>query len=43
MTPILVMSAHQTKQEVAAAGCANDFIAKPFNIDYFRQQVDEFA
>jgi DNA-binding response OmpR family regulator len=43
MTPILVMSAHQTKQEVAAAGCANDFIAKPFNIDYFRQRVGEFC
>lgn len=43
MTPILVMSAHQTKQDIDAAGCANDFIAKPFNIDYFRQRVDEYA
>lgn len=43
MTPILVMSAHKTKQDIDAAGCANDFIAKPFNIDYFRQRVDEFT
>jgi two-component system phosphate regulon response regulator PhoB len=43
MTPILVMSANQSKHEVAAAGCADDFIPKPFNIDYFRQRVDYFA
>jgi two-component system phosphate regulon response regulator PhoB len=43
LTPILVMSAGQAKQDVEAAGCANDFIAKPFNIEHFRQRVDEFA
>lgn len=43
LRPILVMSAHQSKEEVAAAGCANDFIAKPFDIDHFRQQVDQLV
>jgi len=42
-TPILVMSAHQTKREIDAIGCASDFIPKPFNIDYFRQRVDHFC
>ena len=43
LTPILVMSAHQTKQDTDTTGCANDFIPKPFNIDYFRQRVDHFC
>jgi DNA-binding response OmpR family regulator len=43
MIPVLMMSANKTRQDIDAAGCANDFIAKPFNIDHFRQQVDQFA
>lgn len=39
--PVLMMSANKTKGEIEAAGCANNFIAKPFNIDHFRQQVDQ--
>jgi DNA-binding response OmpR family regulator len=41
--PILIMSAHQTRQDVHAGGCSDDFIAKPFDVDHFRQRVDEFA
>lgn len=43
LTPILVMSAHQTRQEIAADGCADDFIAKPFNIDIFLQRVSQLT
>ena len=41
--PVLMMSANQTKREVEAFGCAADFISKPFNIDNFREKVDQFA
>ena len=43
LTPILVMSAHQNKQDIDAKNCANDFIPKPFNIDNFRQRVDQLT
>lgn len=39
--PVLVMSANKNKEEIDAIGCADGFIAKPFDIDYFRQRVDE--
>jgi DNA-binding response OmpR family regulator len=41
--PVLMMSAHKTKKDVEALGCRADFIAKPFNIDKFRERVDQFA
>ncbi|MDB5144547.1 MAG: Transcriptional regulator [Mucilaginibacter sp.] len=41
--PVLMMSAHKTKKDIEALGCGADFIAKPFDIDKFRETVDQFA
>jgi two-component system phosphate regulon response regulator PhoB len=37
--PVLIMSAHARPQNILDDACANDFISKPFDIDYFLQRV----
>jgi two-component system phosphate regulon response regulator PhoB len=37
--PVVIMSAHAKPQNILADACANDFISKPFDIDYFLQRV----
>jgi two-component system phosphate regulon response regulator PhoB len=34
--PVLLMSANKNKDEVISEACTNDFISKPFNIDYLK-------
>jgi DNA-binding response OmpR family regulator len=37
--PVVLMSAHYKEDEVMKAGCAEAFIRKPFDIDYFKDKV----
>lgn len=37
--PVLLMSAHYRPEEAMQAGCAEAFITKPFDIDYFKDKV----
>jgi two-component system phosphate regulon response regulator PhoB len=37
--PVLIMSAHARQQNILEDACANDFISKPFDIDYFLNRV----
>jgi DNA-binding response OmpR family regulator len=41
--PVLMMSANKTKHDIEDFGCKADFISKPFNIDHFRERVDQFV
>ncbi|MXV16661.1 response regulator [Hufsiella ginkgonis] len=41
--PVLMMSANKTRRDIESFGCAVDFISKPFNIDHFRQRVDQYV
>jgi two-component system phosphate regulon response regulator PhoB len=38
-TPIIVMSAHAGSKSVLEEACADDFINKPFDLDYFLSRV----
>ena len=40
--PVLMMSANKNKHDIEAFGCKADFISKPFDIDHFRERVDQF-
>lgn len=40
--PIVLMSAHQRPEDVISMGCAEAFISKPFDIDFFKQKVESF-
>jgi DNA-binding response OmpR family regulator len=40
--PVLLMSAHYRPEEAMQAGCAEAFIAKPFDIDYFKDKVTTY-
>ncbi|MDR6782417.1 two-component system phosphate regulon response regulator PhoB [Pedobacter africanus] len=37
--PIIIMSAHAAEKSVLEEACADDFISKPFDLDYFLQRV----
>lgn len=37
--PVLIMSAHARSQTILDDACANDFISKPFDIDFFLDRV----
>jgi two-component system phosphate regulon response regulator PhoB len=37
--PVLIMSAHARPQLILEDACANDFISKPFDIDFFLDRV----
>jgi two-component system phosphate regulon response regulator PhoB len=38
-TPIIVMSAHAGSKSILEEACADDFINKPFDLDYFLTRV----
>jgi DNA-binding response OmpR family regulator len=40
--PVLLMSAHRSKRDIAKYELADDFISKPFNIDHFKATVDRY-
>lgn len=40
--PILIMSAHANLDEVNKLGCAQDFIAKPFDLDHLTRMVKKY-
>jgi two-component system alkaline phosphatase synthesis response regulator PhoP len=37
--PVIIMSAHAAEKSVLEEACADDFISKPFDLDYFLQRV----
>lgn len=37
--PVLIMSAHASGNLILKDACANDFIGKPFDIDFFLERV----
>lgn len=37
--PVVLMSAHCSMEQAMSAGCAETFIRKPFDIDYFKDKV----
>jgi two-component system phosphate regulon response regulator PhoB len=37
--PVVIMSAHANPNVILQNACANDFICKPFDIDYFLERV----
>lgn len=41
--PIIMFSAHPSAEETARASGANDFIAKPFEIDDFLEKVAQYV
>jgi two-component system phosphate regulon response regulator PhoB len=40
--PVIIMSAHATKNEVFKQTCAEDFIAKPFDLDDLSSLVKKY-
>lgn len=40
--PVVLMSAHRNKRDIAGYQLADDFISKPFNIDHFKAAVDRY-
>ncbi|MBE8722994.1 response regulator transcription factor [Sphingobacterium pedocola] len=40
--PVLLMSAHSRPDEAMESGCADAFISKPFDIDYFKDKVTSY-
>jgi DNA-binding response OmpR family regulator len=40
--PVLLMSANKSRKEVITESYAEDFISKPFDIDYFKERVDHY-
>lgn len=37
--PIVIMSAHAAEKSILEEACANAFISKPFDLNYFTEQV----
>lgn len=40
--PVLLMSAHYNRKELIGKVCAEDFISKPFDIDFFSSKIKEY-
>ena len=38
-TPVIIMSAHAGAKSILEEACADDFINKPFDLDYFLSRV----
>jgi DNA-binding response OmpR family regulator len=41
--PVIMMSAHRNNEQVRSSCSAEDFIAKPFDIDDLIQKVDQYV